>query len=410
MALVALIAASEMLADGDLLRALAPVAGETIVERQAARALDAGAETIFVVVASVPPLLSQALDRVRRRGAPVQMVRDAADMQSALQPTDRVLLVADGLVAPASHYKALATGSAPALLVTADTPLTQALERVDAAHRWGGLALVPASSVSELAALPGEWDMVLTLLRFAIQSGGSRLECEPALFGQGEISVVSDSATASQMERVGIQQVEYGGLGMGRSLITMPLVRLIGPALVRSPRAIAAMPWLTGLAWMAAASSIALGHVVAAAVAGVLGSAGLSALRFMAAFRIENPGLERLRMLFRTGSVVLLAALPWAATLVSARPSAPPLAEVALGLCLAATILLARWLYGELASGRRYHWLLPDGDQAWLALLISAPLGLATPAMAALPLAGLFQTLVWLRLAKRGDMKNGQTQ
>jgi hypothetical protein len=298
------------------------------------------------------------------------------------------LLVADGLVAPASHYKALATGSAPALLVTADTPLTQALERVDAAHRWGGLALVSASSVSELAALPGEWDMVLTLLRFAIQSGGSRLECEPALFGQ----------------------VEYGGLGMGRSLVTMPLVRLIGPALVRSPRAIAAMPWLTGLAWMAAVVSIALGHVVAAAVAGVFGSAGLSALRFMAAFRIENPGLERLRMLFRTGSVVLLAALPWAATLVSTRPSAPPLADVALGLCLAATILLARWLYGELASGRRYHWLLPDGDQAWLALLISAPLGLATPAMAALPLAGLFQTLVWLRLAKRGNTKNGQTQ
>lgn len=410
MALVALIAANEMLADGDLLRALAPVAGETIVERQAARALDAGAETIFVVVASVPPLLSQALDRIRRRGARVQMVRDAADMQSALQPTDRVLLVADGLVATASHYRALATGGAPALLVTADTPLTQSLERVDAAHRWGGLALIPASSVSELAALPGEWDMILTLLRFAIQSGGSRLECEPALFGQGEISVVSDSSTASQMERVGIQQVEYGGLGMGRSLVTMPLVRLIGPALVRSPRVIAAMPWLTGLAWTVAAASIAWGHVVAAAVAGVSGSAGLSALRFMAAFRIENPTLERLRMLFRTGSVVLLAALPWAATLVSARPSAPPLAEVALGLCLAATILLARWLYGELASGRRYHWLLPDGDQAWLALLISAPLGLATPAMAALPLAGLFQTLVWLRLAKRRDGKNGQGQ
>lgn len=401
MALVALIAASELLDDGSTLRALAPVAGETIVERQAARALGAGAETLFIVVAAVPPELLQALDRIRRRGVRVQVVRDAADLQTALQPTDRVLMVADGLMAPPGQYKALATGSAPSILVTADTPLTQMLERVDAQHRWGGLALVPASSVAELAVLPGEWDIVLTLLRFAIQAGAARFACEPALFGQGEISVVADSATAAQMERVGIQQVEYGGMGLGRSLVSMPLVRLIGPALVRSPRAIAALPWATGTAWLAAAAAVATGRELAAALAAVAGCIGLSALRFLAAFRLENPRLEQVRGLFRAISILLLAVLPWLPALFAARGGPLPVTAIAFGLSLAAVILMARWLYAELAAERTHHWLLPDGDEAWLVLAAAAAMGWAGYATAILPLAGLLQLLGWMRLARR---------
>lgn len=401
MALVALIAASELLDDGSTLRALAPVAGETIVERQGARALGAGAEILFVTVAAMPPELLQALDRIRRRGVRVQVVRDAADLQTALQPTDRVLLVADGLMAPPGQYKALATGSAPSILVTGDTPLTQMLERVDAQHRWGGLALVPASSVAELAALPGEWDIVLTLLRFAIQAGAARFACEPALFGQGEISVVADSATAAQMERVGIQQVEYGGMGLGRSLVSMPLVRLIGPALVRAPRAIAALPWLTGAAWLAAAAAMVTGREFAATLAAVAGCIGLSALRFLAAFRLENPRLEQLRGLFRAVSVLLLATFSWLPSAIAARGVAFPIPAMAFGLCLAAVILMARWLYADLAAERTHHWLLPDGDQAWLILVAAAATGLVPLALALLPLAGLVQLLAWLRLARR---------
>lgn len=401
MALVALIAASEALDDGTMLRALAPVAGETIIERQAARALAAGAETLFVVVGAVPPELLQALDRVRRRGSRVQVVRDAADLQTSLQPTDRLLLVADGLIAPPGQYKALALAATPSILVTADTPLTHALERVDAAHRWGGLALVPAASVTELAALPGEWDIVLTLLRFAIQANATRLECEPALFGQGEISIVANSATASQMEQVGIERVEYGGMGFGRSLFSMPLVRLLGPSLVRAPRLVAALPWMTGAAWLAAAVAAGLGQELGAALAAVVGCIGLSALRFLAAFRLENVRLEQLRSLFRAISVALLAAIGWVPAILLAPGAPPPLVPMALGLSLAAIILLARRLYAELGAQRARHWLLPDADQAWLILAVAAAAGLLPMAKALLPLAGLAQLLLWLRFAPR---------
>ena len=53
MALIALVGASEMLPDGGL-RALVAIAGETLIERQAARLADVGVTHIAVAVAAVP--------------------------------------------------------------------------------------------------------------------------------------------------------------------------------------------------------------------------------------------------------------------------------------------------------------------------------------------------------------------
>jgi hypothetical protein len=180
----------------------------------------------------------------------------------------------------------------------------------------------------------------------------------------------------------------------------MPLVRLVGPWLVRSPRVIAALPWLTGLSWVGAGALAGVGQTLAASLAAVAGSTGLSGLRFLAAFRLENPAMERLRWLFRVTSVALLAVLPWAHVYWSS-PRLPPLAVFAPGLCLAAVILLARWLYSDFGAGRAHHWLLPDGDQAWLLIAIFAPFGVAAIGFALLPLAGLAQLLLWMRFSQR---------
>ena len=68
---------------------------------------------------------------------------------------------------------------------------------------------------------------------------------------------------------------------------------------------------------------------------------------------------------------------------------------------MATTILIARWLYAELGAERTQHWLLPDGDQAWLVLAAAAAFGQISLAIAVLPLASLLQLLIWLRLARR---------
>src|SRR3546814_10045987 len=86
----------------------------------------------------------------------------------------RIILVADGLRAGGTHYAAIAKPGSPAILVTGDTVLTQGFERIDATRRWGGLASISQPMVAELAAMPGEWDMMLTLLRLAVQAGARR--------------------------------------------------------------------------------------------------------------------------------------------------------------------------------------------------------------------------------------------
>src|SRR3546814_21179315 len=108
------------------------------------------------------------------------------------------------------------------------------------------------------------WDMMLTLLRIAVQAGARRLYCEPALFDQGEIAIVADRPTAALIEQSSLQRVEYGGLGLGRSAIMMPLVRLDGPLLVRSPATARYPPSITA----------PLSAIVALLAAGGLAAAG----------------------------------------------------------------------------------------------------------------------------------------
>lgn len=400
MALIALVGATEILPDGGL-RALVTVAGETLVERQAARLADVGVTQIAVAVGAVPPELLATCDRIRRRGLTVTPVRSAADLLAIVRADDRLLLVADGLRAGPTHYAAIARPGSPAILVTGDTVLTQGFERIDAARRWGGLANISQPMVAELAAMPGEWDMMLTLLRVAVQAGSRRLYCEPALFEQGEIAIVADRPTAAAIEQSSLQQVEYGGMGLGRSAFLMPLVRLAGPLLVRSPLTARYLPVVTGLLWTAAAALAGSGLAAAGALLAVVGGFGLAAMRFLSAFRAESAAHDRARAIIRAFGLILLAFFPWLVSLGGPARAAPTYSEAALAPCLAAAILLARALYEDVGEKRRFHWLLPDAEQAWIMLAPALLFGIATLMFAILPLLALFQILVWLRFAYR---------
>ncbi len=402
MALIALIGASETLPDGGL-RALVTVAGETLIERQASRLADVGVTHVAVAVGAVPADLLTTLDRIRRRGMKVTPVRAAADLVALVAGDDRIILVADGLRAGGTHYAAIAKPGSPAILVTGDTVLTQGFERIDATRRWGGLASISDHMVRELASMPGEWDMILTLLRMAVQAEARRLYCEPALFEQGEIAIVADRPTAALIEQSSLQRTEYGGMGLGRSAIMMPIVRLAGPLLVRSPATARYLPYVTGLLWVGVALLAASGLAAAGALLAVFGGLGLAAMRFLSAFRAESAAQDRARAVIRTFAWLLLGAFPWLVALGGEGHDMPPFAEAALAPCLAATILLARWLYEDSGERRRFHWLLPDADQAWIMLAPALLFGLAPLMFAILPLLGLFQILLWLRLAHRPE-------
>lgn len=404
MALIALVGASETLPDGGL-RALVTVAGETLIERQAARLADVGVTHIAVVVAAVPADLIATCDRIQRRGIRVTPVRAAADLVAIVESDDRIILVADGLRASGTHYAAIAKPGSPAILVTGDTVLTQAFERIDATRRWGGLAAISPPMVAELAAMPGEWDMMLTLLRLAVQAGSRRLYCEPALFEQGEIAVVVDRPTAALIEQSSLQQVEYGGMGLGRSAIMMPIVRLAGPLLVRSARVARYMPYITALLWVSVGLLAANGLAAAGALVALLGGLGLATMRFLAAFRAQSMTQDRVRNAIRTFALVLLGLFPWLLALAGPEHRMPPFSQAALAPCLAAIILLARALYEDSGERRRFHWLLPDADQAWIMLVPALIFGFTPLMFAILPLLGLFQIMLWMRLARRPEAR-----
>lgn len=185
----------------------------------------------------------------------------------------------------------------------------------------------------------------------------------------------------------------------------MPLIRLAGPLLVKSPSTARFLPYVTALLWILVALLAAGGFAAAGALVAIFAGLGLAAMRFLSAFRAESAAQDRVRDVIRTFAWVLLAVFPWLLSLVGPEHKMPLFSEAALAPCLAATILLARSLYQDSGEKRRFHWLLPDADQAWIMLAPALLFGFAPLMFAILPLLALFQILLWLRLARRPESR-----
>ena len=172
MTVAALIAAyHEADQPGGGLRATLPLAGRTVLERQARLAVSAGASLIVVAVERVPPQLLAALDRLRAQGLRIAVARNAQEAAEAVHTDDRLLVVADGLIATETHIERLFALGGPVILTVPDVRVDDRYERIDAHSRWAGLALLDGETLKRTAAMLGEWDLQSTLLRRAIQSG-----------------------------------------------------------------------------------------------------------------------------------------------------------------------------------------------------------------------------------------------
>ena len=176
MTLAALIAAyHEADEPGGGLRATLPLAGRTVLERQARLALAAGADLIVVAVERVPAPLLEAIDRLRAQGLKVVVARNASEAAEAVHPDDRLLVFADGLVATETHIGRLLAIGAPTIVTVTDVRVDDRFERIDAHSRWAGLALYEGDMLKRTAAMLGDWDLQSTLLRRALQGGARHL-------------------------------------------------------------------------------------------------------------------------------------------------------------------------------------------------------------------------------------------
>lgn len=275
------------------LRALLPVAGMTIIEQQAERARAAGARRLMILVDGVPAALTQACDRMRARGSDVELIRDGADIADLLQPNERLLLVADGLVAGDGVWSAVASARDAALLVTSDTLATRDLERLDPETRWGGLAMLGPGAGERLRDLPEEWDPLLAALRQAGQDGVPRLPWDASQFAAGELAIAGSDEVATLVEQRIIATRDTRDRGWGERWLIAPVIRLIGGWLLARPTS---GLWARGLGVALLAGGT--GTMLAGAwLPGVLAAWSsfwaTGAARFVARFRPEPRWAER---------------------------------------------------------------------------------------------------------------------
>ncbi|MEO7365019.1 MAG: hypothetical protein ABIW03_01710 [Sphingomicrobium sp.] len=196
MAVGALIGAYQENDSGEL-RALLPLAGRTLIEYQARCAAAAGAAPIVVLVERVPPALHEALERLRADGLSVIPVSDGNEAASRFEAGSLILLVGDGVAAPAELLVQLAEEPEPAVATLPDDEPHESYERIDATSRWAGVALVDGRTLGATAAMLGDWDLQSTLLRRALQDGALRVRVAP----EGEPLLAESAEQLAGFER-----------------------------------------------------------------------------------------------------------------------------------------------------------------------------------------------------------------
>lgn len=318
MPLAALIIAQDQTDIGDGLRATLPLAGRTLIEYQAGLALAAGAGHIVILVERVPAALAQAVDRLRRGQARVEIARSLGDAIDRFHPEERILLIADGAIAAQGVVDRLAEADAPALVALPDSPEHADFERIDAAARWAGLALFSKGFLDATAQMLGDWDLGSTLLRRLVQGDASRIDPFDAAVGgslPGPMLVTGPAALgaieAGLLRRADPGEGNWTELYLHR-LVATPLVGLMVSRQVDQ----ALVSWVAvAIAWIGAL--LAAFHIFwGAALLLPIGAAVASAGRRMA--RIWGDGADPVMLPALARHAAGLAALILLARLLAA--------------------------------------------------------------------------------------------
>src|SRR4249919_173209 len=175
------------------LRALLPLAGRTLIEYQARCLAAAGTVPLTVLVERVPPALNEAFERLRGEGIAVVPVSDGNEAASRFEAGSQMILLADGTAPDMGDLELLLEEGDGAVITVPDDEAHGGFERIDAQHRWAGLAKVDANMLGATAAMLGDWDLQSTLLRRAIQAGARLI---PSNSGEGRGPFLASGAEA----------------------------------------------------------------------------------------------------------------------------------------------------------------------------------------------------------------------
>ncbi|MBA2466366.1 MAG: hypothetical protein H0V46_02020 [Sphingomonas sp.] len=357
--------------DAGELRALLPLAGQTLVEYQARCAAAAGAAPIVILVERVPPALHEALERLRGDGMGVIAVSDGVEAASRFEAGSLILLVGDGVAAPAELLAQLADEPEPAVATLPDDEAHDAYERIDANSRWAGVALVDGSTLGATAAMLGDWDLQSTLLRRALQEGALRVPVSSA----GEPLLADSAEQLGGFER-GLIAASRGARRDWASRFVLPFVEEFATErLLETPVRPQWLVWAALALTIAAAFSFTRGWMWPAMAMLVLATPLDLVARRLAALRLRPlPPRSLSRRLLWPAAALALLALGWRMTIHG--PGGEALVTV-----------LAAMAFAEAARIERGHSEIPG--QHWLFSRRNAILGMVPFAIAGAWMAGL---------------------
>jgi len=308
--LAALIAAYQMAEDNAGLRATLPLAGHALIEHQVRQATRAGANHVVILVERVPAALTAAIDRLRRGGIAVEVARSVSDAADRIHPDEKLLFIADGLIADQALIDRLVAARPPAMMTVPDDPGHAMFERIDAADRWAGLMLVNGARLRSTAAMLGDWDLQSTLLRRTVQEHPIRIDAT------GGLSIVSGVADVTAVrDRLLLDTRGREGSWLDR-WVYPPIEDRLAPPLIRAETD---PVWLRGgaiaLALAAAAMFLAgwlWPGLVLLLIAGPVDAVAVRLARMrLQSFRPDKPAA-----LMRQGSsAAALLALAWRVSL-----------------------------------------------------------------------------------------------
>ncbi len=171
MDLIAVLTAGESL-PGEQPEGLQIVGGIPILERQVRMALKAGAKAVWLIAPALPADMAARL----AANPDCWRVPDAEALASKLAgESSDILLMAPGLVADERLISAMVEDDRAPLLMQFGPDAPKGAERLDMASHWAGLARLPAAMAAQVASELGEWELVGTMVRTAVEAGAERV-------------------------------------------------------------------------------------------------------------------------------------------------------------------------------------------------------------------------------------------
>lgn len=223
--------------DQQVLRAKLNFAGQALFEYQARQAAEAGAAHVVILVPAVTPDLSRAVDRLSADGISVALVRDLVALGREVGPGRDILLVADGAIIGQPFYVAMAAREGAAVLVTEDSSPAAAFERIDANHRWAGLARLTPDMLFSTLDMLGDWDLQSTLVRQAVQASAPRILVSAQSVIDGDVALVENQQGADFLAKnivsSGRMATAHSGSGLIERYVMFPIAAMVAPSLLR---------------------------------------------------------------------------------------------------------------------------------------------------------------------------------